>query len=54
MAMTLGTAKIEETNGLVSVSYMNHGSFLVGRQDFGNWNAALRFIRLSGLRVVGY
>lgn len=52
-SLALGTAKIEETNGLVTVSYMNLGSFLVGRQDFGNWNAALRFCRLSGLRVIG-
>jgi hypothetical protein len=50
--MTLGTAKIEETAGLVTVTYMNQGSFLTGRQDFGNWNAALRFCRLRALRVV--
>lgn len=54
--LTLGTAQITEANGLVTVRYMNTGSFLVGEQAFGNshagWNAALRFIRERGLRVV--
>lgn len=50
--LTLGTAKIAEAAGLVTVNWMDSGSFLVGEQHFGNWNAALRFIRLRGLRVV--
>ena len=56
-ALTLGTAQITEANGLVTLLYMGHGSFLVGEQTYGNsrqgWNAALRFCRERGLRVIG-
>ena len=55
-ALTLGTAKITSRNGLVILNYMNTGSFLVGEQTFGDsregWNAALRFCRENGLRVL--
>jgi hypothetical protein len=55
MTLTLGTAKITEANGTVTVTYLSHGSFLVGSQVFGNdrhgWNAALRFCRVNALRV---
>lgn len=55
--MALGTAKITRTNnGLITLSYVGHGSFLVGHQTFGDqrhgWNAALRFCRENSLRVV--
>lgn len=54
--LTLGTAKIEARKGLVILRYMNSGSFLVGEQTFGDcregWNAALRFCRVNGLRVL--
>lgn len=55
--MTLGTAKIIRNEaGQIVLSYMGHGSFLVGQQTFGDhgkgWNAALRFCRERGLRVV--
>ncbi len=54
--LTLGTAKIEEANGIVTVSWMDIGSFLIGEQHFGNsregYTAALRFIRQRGLRVL--
>jgi hypothetical protein len=57
MALTLGTAKITRTAaGQITLTYMNHGSFLLGEQLFGDhgkgWNAALRFCRERGLRVV--
>ena len=56
MTLTLGTAKITSRNGLVILNYMNTGSFLVGEQTFGDsregWNAALRFCRENGLRVL--
>jgi hypothetical protein len=54
--MTLGTAKIEATNGLITLSYMPIGNFTIGQQLFGDhregWNAALRFCRENGLRVL--
>lgn len=54
--LTLGTAKITEANGTVTVRYTNIGSFLVGERAYGNnrdgWNAALRFCRVNGLRVL--
>lgn len=54
--LTLGTAQITSRPGLVTVRYMNIGSFLVGEQTFGDsrlgWNAALRFCRENGLRVL--
>jgi hypothetical protein len=53
MSLQLGTAKIAQTaNGLIVLTYMNHGSFLVGEQTFGNINPALRFCRERGLRVI--
>lgn len=54
--LTLGTAKIETKNGLLVLSYMSQGSFLIGEQIFGDgnkgWSAALRFCRINGLRVL--
>lgn len=54
--LTLGTAQIIASSGTVTVRYMNTGSFLVGEQMFGDsragWNAALRFCRENGLRVL--
>lgn len=52
----LGTAKITTANGQITVEYLGHGSFLLGRQTFGDcnkgFNAALRFCRERGLSVV--
>lgn len=54
--LTLGTASILSQGDLIVVRWMGLGSFLVGEQLFGNGragaNAALRFIRERGLRVV--
>jgi hypothetical protein len=54
--MPFNTAKITEANGLVTVRFTRGGSFTVGTQTFGNsnkgWNAAFRFCRLNGLRVI--
>lgn len=54
--LTLGTAKITETDGLVILEFMRHGSFTIGRQTFGNsrqgYQAALRFCRERDLRVL--
>ncbi len=50
--MTIGTAKIIETAGLIIVRYMNRTSFLVGEQTFGHRGAALEFCRDRGLRVL--
>jgi hypothetical protein len=51
--LTLGTARITETaNGAFILNWMNHGSFLVGEQIFGNINPALRFCRERDLRVI--
>jgi hypothetical protein len=55
--LTLGTAKIARSkSGQITLTWMNHGSFLVGEQTFGDhsngWNAALRFCRERGLRVI--
>lgn len=54
--LTLGTAKITKANGTTTVEFMGHGSFLVGRQIFGDcnkgFNAALRFCRIRGLAVI--
>lgn len=50
--LKLGTAKITNSNGLWVVNYMNHGSFLVGQQMFGNRNAAIEFCRERDLRVL--
>lgn len=52
MNLKLGTAKISNRNGLWVVNYMNHGSFLVGEQMYGNIKAALRFCRERDLRVL--
>ena len=55
MTLTLGTAKITERGPQIELEYMNIGSFLIGRQIFGNhrlgWNAALRFCRERGLQI---
>lgn len=55
--LTLGTAQIIESGDHITLEYMNIGSFLIGRQMFGNhrlgWNAALRFCRERGLQVIG-
>lgn len=52
----LGTAKITQANGTTTVEFMGHGSFLVGRQIFGDcnkgFNAALRFCRERSLSVI--
>lgn len=54
--LTLGTAKITEANGTLTVEFMRTTNFSVGTQTFGNsskgWNAALCFIREAGLRVI--
>jgi hypothetical protein len=51
--LTLGTATLTQTSdGLFVARWMDHGSFLVGQQMFGNINSALRFIRERGLPVV--
>jgi hypothetical protein len=53
--LTLGTAEITEiteTNGAVFVRFMRQGSFLLGEQTFQNRQAALRFCRDRGLRIV--
>lgn len=54
--LTLGTAQITSRNGVVTIRYMNVGSFLVGERTYGDcregWNAALRFCRENGLRVL--
>ena len=57
MALKLGTAKIARTkSGQILLSYMNHGSFLIGERTYGDhsagWNAALTFCRERGLRVL--
>ncbi len=50
--LTLGTAQIINTAPGITVRYMNRGSFLVGEQTFGNRDAAIRFCRERGLRVL--
>ena len=54
--LTLGTATLQEHNGLVVLRYMSMGSFLVGERLYGTsrqgWTAALRFCRENGLRVL--
>lgn len=50
--MTLNTATLAQTDGIWIVRFTGNGSFTVGEQMFGHINAALRFIRLRGLRVV--
>ncbi len=56
-SLTLGTAKLSTCDDLIVVNWMGHGSCLVGEMTFGNSragaNAALRFIRERGLRVIG-
>lgn len=53
MTLTLGTAKITKLqDGSFRLSYMNHSSFLVGEQVYGNINPALRFCRERSLRVI--
>lgn len=53
--MQIGTAQITTTQTEVVVTFTNMGSFLKGRQVFGNtnkgFNAALRFCRLNALTV---
>lgn len=54
--LTLGAAKIIGSEGRITVTFMNTGSFIVGEQIFGDSregaNAALRFVRERGLRVI--
>lgn len=55
-SLTLGTAKIIASGEIITVTYMNEGSFLVGEQVFGNQKAgataAMRFCHERGLRVI--
>lgn len=49
--LTLGTAKITRTDAGFELRFMNIGSFLIGEQFFGNFQAALRFCRERRLSV---
>lgn len=55
--MKLGTAKIARQNGLIVLTYVNTGSFLVGERTYTDaaWAMAevVEFCRSRGLKVVG-
>lgn len=52
--LTLGTATITRQHDAYRVVYMNHGSFLVGEQVFGNEASARHFCAYRALRVVSF